>query len=68
MKNFRTTYVFIKETKDMHALNIMLKQGFNIMLYNILFSALDNLFSKEVIQGTVLYTFVSQMISGCKKF
>lgn len=27
----------------MHALNILLKQGFNMMLYNILFSALDNL-------------------------
>lgn len=47
MKNFRTTHVFIKETKDMHALHILLKQGFNMMLYNTLFSALDNLLSKK---------------------
>lgn len=52
----------------MHALNILLKQGFNMMLYNILFSALDNLLSKIVIQGTVLYAFVSEMISSCENF
>lgn len=55
MKNFRTTHVFIKETEDMHDLNVLLKQGFNMMLYNVLSSALDNLLSKNVIQGPVLY-------------
>lgn len=46
MKNFS---LFNKDkgySKDMHALNISLKQGFNMMLYNILFSAFNNLLSK----------------------
>lgn len=56
MKNFRTNHVFIKETEGMHALNIMLNQGFNMVLCNI-FSTLDNLLFEKVIQDTVLYTF-----------
>lgn len=39
-----------------------------MMLYRILFSALDNLLSEKVIQDAVLHTSVSEMILSFKKF
>lgn len=37
-----------------------------MMVYYILFSALDNFKKKKVIQGTVLCSFVSEITSSCE--